>query len=349
MLTPAALSIITSVYSGTQRAAALSVWGAIASAGIAVGVVLGGMLTTWLSWHWVFLINVPIGALAALAAPSVLPALPPSRERTSLDPLGALSLIAGLGVLVYAISGAAEYGWGSVRTLGLLALAAVLLVAFAALERRVRQPLIPPSVWRVRSLISGSAVMLGTTGILAGAFFLISIYLQDVLGFSPLESGLGFLPFVATTGLGVHATSHAVGRVGTRALILAGLVFTVIGCLLLSGHGSDSSYASAVLPGFLVLGLGMGLAVPAISITAMSDADEETAGLASGVMSTGHEVGAALGTAVFAAIATAAGGASWSFSHAFVAAAVLAAVLAAVTAVTLPAVRPAPGEHVNLH
>ena len=348
MLTPSALSIVSTVYAGSQLATALSVWGAIASAGIAVGVVFGGVLTTVFSWHWVFLINVPVGLIAGLLAPRVIPPLPPAPERRSLDPVGAVTLVGGLGVLVYALSGAAAHGWSSAWTLALLALAAVLLSAFAAVQRAVAQPLIPPAIWRVTPVVSGAAIMLGATGILAGTFFLVSVQTQDVLGWSALHSGLAFLPFVAATALGVHGTSHAIGRVGSRALIAAGLAIAAGGALVLATAPHHASYWSALLPGLVILGLGMGLAFPATSITIMNDVDHDTAGLASGVMATAHEVGAALGTAVLSAIAVTSSSAG-SFGSAFVAAAVIAGTLALAAAALVPVVRPLPGARVSAH
>jgi EmrB/QacA subfamily drug resistance transporter len=350
MLTPAALSIITTVYSGSQLATALSIWGAIASAGIAVGVIFGGVLTTALSWHWVFLINVPVGVIAAVLARGLVPALPATGSRRSLDPFGALSLVSGLAVLVYALSGAAAHGWGSARTIGLLALATALLAVFAAVERVVSEPLVAPVIWRATPVVSGAGILLGATGILAGTFFLVSVYMQDVLGWSALHSGLAFLPFVAATAIGVHGTSHAIAKVGARALIAVGMAVVVLGALLLGAVAHRGGYASSVLPGLVVLGLGMGLAIPATSITIMSDVDEATAGLASGVMSTAHEIGAALGTAVLSAIAVSAGGASGAISgDAFVAAAFIAGGLAVVAAAIVPVVRPLPGAHVSVH
>jgi EmrB/QacA subfamily drug resistance transporter len=353
LLTPAALSLLTTTYHGAQRATALSLWGAVASAGVAVGVVLGGMLTTWLSWEWIFLVNVPVGLSAAALAPRVLPpgdGIERPAER-ALDLPGGLTVVAGLATLVYALSGAAEHGWGSARTLGLLGAAAVLLGAFAAIERAVARPLLPPALWRSGTLRTGAAMMLGVTGILAGAFFLNSLYLQHVLGWSALETGLGFLPLVVAIALGVHGTSHLVARVGGRVLVAGGLVLVSAGALLLALAPDDARYASDLLPGFLVLGVGVGLTFPAVSITALSDVDHERAGLASGLMSTAHEVGAALGVAALSAIAAGSGlGASAAgYGDACLAAAVVAGLLAAGAALALPVVRPAPGAAVGMH
>jgi EmrB/QacA subfamily drug resistance transporter len=341
MLTPTALAIVTASYHGAQRATALSIWGAVASGGVAAGVLLGGVLTTWLSWHWVFLVNVPVGVVTAALTPRVVPASRGSRR--SLDLPGGISIVAGIAVLVYALSGAAEHGWGSPRTLALLVLAAGLLATFALVERRVPQPLLPPATWRSGTLVTGSVLMLGATGILAGSFFVNSLYLQGELGWSALRTGLAFLPFVAAIAIGVHLTSHVIGRAGSRTPLVAGLVLVTLGCAVLGL--AHATYAQ-MLPGFLVLGLGIGLSFPAVSITAMSDVAHETAGVASGLMSTAHEVGAALGVAALSAIALHAG---LDYGAAALAAAIAAAVLTALAATVVPVVRPAPGAHVAMH
>jgi EmrB/QacA subfamily drug resistance transporter len=350
MLTPSALSIVTSYYTGAQRAKALSIWGAIASAGIAVGVVAGGMITTWLTWRWVFLVNVPVGITAAVLAPRVLPAFSPARERGSLDLLGAATVMTGLGTLVYAVSGAPDHGWGSVRTIGLLVTAVALLAAFVLVESRASHPLVPPATWRGRALTAGSIMMLGATGILAGAFFLLSVFMQSVLHFSALHTGLALLPFVASTALGVHATSHAISHIGSRALIVAGMTLAGGATLLLSGAPAHADYWTDVLPGLLMLGVGMGLAFPGMSITAMNDAASDSTGLASGVMSSAHEVGAALGVAILSAVAV---GASAAFATgagvAFTVAAIIAGSLAIVAGLAVPNVRPAAGTQISIH
>jgi EmrB/QacA subfamily drug resistance transporter len=349
LLTPAALSILTTTYHGAQRATALSVWGAVASAGVAAGVVLGGMLTTWLSWEWIFLVNVPVGLVAAALAPRALPpgdGIERPAER-GLDVPGAVTVVAGSATLVYALSGAADHGWGSPRTLTLLAAAAALLMAFVAIERTVARPLVPGRLVRVPTLASGAVMMLGVTGILAGAFFLNSLYLQRALHWSALDTGLAFLPLVVAISLGVHVTSHFVGRSGTRVFVVAGLGLVSIGTLLLALAPDGASYLPDLLPGFLVFGLGVGLAFPAVSITALSQIDHEHAGLASGLLSTAHEIGAALGVAAFSAIA--AGASAGGYGDACLAAAIVAGVLAAAAAITVPAVRPAPGTAVSMH
>jgi EmrB/QacA subfamily drug resistance transporter len=351
LLTPSALSIVTSTYSGSQRATAMTIWGAIASAGVGVGVIAGGMLTSWLSWEWVFLVNVPVGLAAVALTPRVIPDVPRLPGGRPLDGPGALAVVAGLAVLVYALAGVPDHGWGSGRTLALLALSAVLLAAFAAVERRAARPLLPPDTWRMRSLASGAALMLGATGLVAGTFYLNSVYLQSVLGWSPLETGLGFLPFVAATAAGVHGASHLLPRLGTRKLVAGGMALVSVASLELALAPDHAGYAAYLLPGVVVLGFGLGLVFPAVQITAMSEVDHERAGIASGLMQTSHEVGAAVGIAVLSAVAVSGGGASFGagYGDGFLVAAISAALLGLLAAVSVRSVRPAAGARVALH
>jgi EmrB/QacA subfamily drug resistance transporter len=341
LLLPSGLAIVTTHYEGAQRARALAVWGALGSAGAAAGVLLGGVLTDVLNWRWIFFVNVPVGVLVGLAATRVIPreAWPP--RGGAVDVLGAVALMGGLVALVYGIEGTGTHGWGSTRTLLLYAGAAVLLVAFVAVERRAERPLVPPATWRNRSLVSSSVVLLGATGVLVGAFFLNTLLLQDALGWSALETGLAFLPLVLVILVGTHIASQLLPRVGTRAVVAAGLLLVALGAYLLSGAPADASYGADLLPGFVVMGLGLGLTFVGVSITAMTDVAPETAGLASGILTTAHELGAALGVAVLAAVATAAGGIVDGYGDGFSVAAAIAAGLALLTAVSVPSVRPA--------
>jgi EmrB/QacA subfamily drug resistance transporter len=340
MLTPGALSIITTTYVSEQRTAALSAWGAIGSAGAAAGVVLGGMLTTWLGWEWVFLINVPVGVATALGTLRVVPASPGTAEGRRLDLPGAVSAVAGLVLLVYAIEGTGEHGWGSARTLVLLALSAALLTTFVGIERRVREPILPPATWTIRSLVSGVGLMFAATGLLVGAFFLNTIYLQHVLGWSALEAGAAFLPLMLVIGVGAHLASQLIPRIGSRALAAGGLTLMAVGGLILAAAPDSARYAPDLLPGFVVLGLGVGLVFPAASVTTMSDVHEEGAGLASGLMTTGHELGAAIGVAVVSAVATAASAFPTGYGDGFLAIAAAAGLSAVVVVTALPSIRP---------
>ena len=351
LLTPAALSIITTTYAGAQRATALGVWGAIGGAGAAAGVLAGGILTTWLGWRSVFLVNVPVGVVAGLLSLHLVPRHRPQRHVVrELDLPGAALAVAGLVTITYTLAGAPAHGWGSARTLLLLALALILLAGFAAVERSARRPLVPAPLWRARPLVAGVLVMFGATGILVGTFFLNSLYLQDVQHASPLRVGLEFLPLALVTGAGAHLASRLLPRAGSRALIVAGLVVMGAGALLLTGVSARSGYLTGFLPGLLVVGMGTGLVFPATAVTAMSDIAGDRAGLASGLLTTAHEIGAALGVAVFSAVAVAAGGGiAAGYRHGFMVAAAVAAGLAIVAAVAVPAVRPAAGARVAVH
>jgi EmrB/QacA subfamily drug resistance transporter len=349
MLSPAALSIITTTYEGAQRTRALSIWGALGAGGAAAGVLFGGMLTTWLSWEWVFFINVPVGLVTAALALRVVPPSPGSaRSWRDLDLSGALALVSALFMFVYAIEDAGDSGWASVQTLGLLALSAALLAGFAAIERAAVRPLVTPSTWRIRSLVSSATVMLGATGLMVGAFFINSMFLQGVIGASALEAGLAFLPLVLVIGLAAQAGQQLLGRIGGRGVVVGGLGLIGVGYALLADASVNASYVADLLPGFLLIGFGIGLVFVAVSVTGMADVDTERSGLASGLMTTGHELGAALGVAVFSAIALGSGaevasgaGIAAGYGDAAIAGAVIAGALALLAAVAVPALRTA--------
>jgi EmrB/QacA subfamily drug resistance transporter len=373
LLSPAALAIITATYAGAQRTAALAAWGALGSGGAAVGVLAGGLLTSGLGWRSVFLINVPIGAAAWVLGRRAVPVTAGGQARgrgRDLDLPGAVLVVLGLGGLVLALAGTGTHGWGSARTVGLLLAAAGLLAGFGAAERRAPQPLLPPRTWRSRPLVAGLAVMLGATGILVGTFFLNTLYLQEVLGGSALRTGTEFLPMVAAIGLAAGLAAHLLPRLGARVLAVAGLAVMAGGAILLAGATVSAGYVAGVLPGMAALGLGIGMVFPAATVSAMSDVGAGREGLASGMMTTAHEVGAALGVAVFAAVATGAAGAAGAgaagaagavgraaaaaglaagYRHGFMVAAAVAAGLAVVALLTVPAARPAPGLRLGPH
>jgi EmrB/QacA subfamily drug resistance transporter len=350
LLLPSALAIITTTYSGHQRTVALAVWGAIGSAGVAIGVLLGGIITTAFGWEWIFFINVPIGVVVAAGAVRLVPAghSVPS-EGVTLDLLGAVTLLVGLMMLVYGVVGTAQHGWASGRTLLLLGVAAASLAAFVGIERRGARPLVPPATWRVRSLVSSAAVMLGTTGVLVGAFYLNTLYLQNVLGYSALKTGLSFLPLALVILAAAHLASHLLSHAGSRIVAVVGLVLTAVGALLLALAPDQATYLTNMLPGFLLLGAGVGLVFVAVTVSAMADVGHEGAGLASGIMTTAHELGAALGVAVLAAVATSNGNPVSGYGNAFFVAAAIASLLAVVAAFAIPVLRPAPGTHVSMH
>jgi EmrB/QacA subfamily drug resistance transporter len=349
MLTPGALSIVTTTYAGSQRNAALAAWSALGSAGAAAGVVLGGILTTGLGWEWVFFINVPLGLATAAGVLRVVPGARPTAVGGRLDVLGAATAVAGLVLLVYGIEGANEHGWGSARTVLLLLAAAALLATFLTLERRVREPILPPSTWSNRSLVSGVGLILVATALLVAVFFLNTIYLQDILGWSALETGLAFLPLVLVIGMAANAAKNLIPRIGSRNLAALGLLLVAGGASLLVAAPDLASYGTDVLPGFLVIGLGVGLVFPAAAIAAMSEIGEETAGLASGLVTTGHELGAAFGAAAISAVVTAASTFVAGYADGFAAIAVAAGLVAIVALVATPTVRPEAETQADAH
>jgi EmrB/QacA subfamily drug resistance transporter len=356
VMTPAALSIIMTTYSGSQRNKGLALWGAVGSMSVAVGVLFGGALTTWAGWHMIFWINVPIG-IAAFAATLIL--VPRSTATPAglrqLDLPGGITVVAGLGVLLLAIQGANQHGWTSARTIVLGAAAAGLLTMFIAIERRVSRPLVPPHTWRVKTLVAGTSVMFGTTGILVGVIFLTSIFVQTVLGFSALRTGLALLPLALVMAAGAHAASKLLAKFSPRSVAATGLSLSVAGSLLLSQASGTAHYAADLLPGLLVLGVGIGLTFVAISVSAMAGIPPQHAGMASGFLMTGHEIGAALGVAVVSAVSVTAGslttaaGAADGFERGLVAAAAIGALVAATAFLTMPKTRAVGGAAMHMH
>jgi EmrB/QacA subfamily drug resistance transporter len=355
LMTPAALSLIMTTYQGAQRARGLALWGAIGGLGIAAGVVVGGALTTWAGWQAIFWVNVPIGVVALIVAARVLPR--ETVKRSSLaqfDALGAVTAVSGLALLMFAISGTESHGWTSARTILELSAAAALLIGFVLVERGSAQPLVHPHTWRIKSLVSGTVVMLGVTGVLVGAVFLGSIFFQTVLGYSPLRAGLAFLPLAAALVVGTHLAAHVSAHASARTVAGIGLAAAAGGSLLLSQAAADASYVANLLPGLIVLGLGAGMVFVAVSASAMGGIPDEHAGMASGFMMTGHEVGAALGVAVLSTIAAAAGalntqaGAADAVSRGFQGATVLALAFAVFAVVRMPATRGG-GGHMHMH
>jgi MFS family permease len=303
MLTPAAMSIVMTTYAGRQRATALGLWGTVASMGIAAGVLFGGILTTVFDWRAVFFINVPVGAAVLVGVLRKVPAMPGTGSGRRLDVSGALTLVTGLLALVYAVESTTSHGWTALQTLVAAAAAVVLLAGFTANERKVADPIVPPATWRIRSLVSASVVMAGVTGAVVGVIFLSSLYLQQVLGASALVAGLEFLPLAAFITVSAAVASKVLPHVGAKKLIAAGLVISAAGALVLASIDTDPSYLTDILPGFAILGLGVGPMFVAISVAAMSDVPHEQSGMASGLMMTGHEIGAALGVAALTAVA----------------------------------------------
>jgi EmrB/QacA subfamily drug resistance transporter len=347
LLSPSALSIITTTFSsGRERTMALGVWGAVGGAGAAVGVLLGGILTDWITWRAIFFINAPIGVVVAIGVLRLVSADGERPRWRGLDLRGALVATASLAALLEALAGAYDAGWVSARTLGLGAAGLFGLGAFALLERRAGSPLLRIERLADRAIAGGWAAMLLASAILIGSFLLTSVYLQEVLGASPLETGLGFLPIAAAAAAGAHISSNLVRRIGVRALLAAAFGVAGVGTLLLSRIGGTGSYAEDILPGMLITGFGLGLALVSATVSVLTSAGEEDAGMLSGLNNTGHEIGGALGLATLTTIAAqtigtaaAPGRAALAvgLGHAFLAAASLAGAGLLLALILLPA------------
>ncbi len=305
LVSPAALSIVTTTFAeGRERTQALGVWSAIAAGGGAVGLVVGGFLTDVLSWRWVFFINLPIGIAAVILAVRYVPNSRAAKRPETVDVAGAVSVTAGLLVLVYDIVKAQEYGWTSGRTLGLAALAALLLAAFVAIEHRSRAPLIRLSIFRIRSLTASNGAMLFVTAGLFAMFYFASLYVQDVLGYSPLKAGLAFLPVTAGIVIGAALSQVAIKAMSARRVPLIGIALASGGLFLLGRVPTHGSYLHDLLPGLLLMSIGIGLVFVPLTLIATTNIESEDAGLASGLLNTTQQVGGALGLAILSTLAT---------------------------------------------
>jgi EmrB/QacA subfamily drug resistance transporter len=306
LVSPAALSIVTTTFAeGRERTKALGVWSAIAAGGGAVGLLLGGILTETISWRWIFFINIPIGVVTVLLALRFVHNSRAEKQPETSDVAGAVTVTGGLLVLVYAIVKAQDYGWGSLRTLGLGALAIVLLVAFVAIELRSREPLIRLGIFRIRSLtVANVAMLLVASGIFA-QFYFDSLYVQEVLGYSPIQAGLAFLPFTAGIVVGAGLAQQLIARFGVRAVTLAGLTLATGGLALFLRLTPDGTYLSQLLVPILVMSVGMGLTFVPITLLATTNVEAADAGLASGLFNASQQIGGALGLAVLSTLATA--------------------------------------------
>jgi EmrB/QacA subfamily drug resistance transporter len=304
LVSPAALAIITTTFAeGPERTKALGVWGAIAAGGGAFGLLLGGILTNSLSWEWIFFVNVPVGIAAAALAWRFIPESLAAQRPSSFDFAGAVSVTAGLIVLVYAIVQAEEYGWGSARTLGLAAIAVLLLAAFVGIERRSSAPLVRLGIFKVRSLLGANLVLLVVAGGLFANFFFSSIYVQRILGYDPLEAGLAFLPVTAGIVAGSALSQVLVKKIGVRETTMGGMALAAVGLFLLSQAEVGGTYLGTLLPGLMLMSVGMGLTFVPVTLIATTNVSDEDAGLASGLFNTSQQIGGALGLAVLATLA----------------------------------------------
>jgi EmrB/QacA subfamily drug resistance transporter len=307
MMSPAALSTLTSTFRSTRdRNTALGVWAAVSGIGGAAGVLFGGLLTEGPGWRWVLFINVPFSAVALLGAFALL-----NRERVragrlaNFDALGAFLVTGGMLLLVYTLVKAPDVGWGAGRTLAGLAGSAVLLAGFVANELRVRNPLVPLSILKVKGVAAADATQLVAIAGFLPMFFFLTLYMQTVLGYSPIQTGVAYLPLTGGFIIAASVSSQLFARIGTKPVVLLGTVISAAGLYWLSQIPVDGSYLADILPGLLTVSIGMGGVFTGLTTAANAGVDQDKAGLAAGLLNTGQQLGAALGLAILSAVATA--------------------------------------------
>jgi EmrB/QacA subfamily drug resistance transporter len=358
VLSPATLTIIMTTFSeGEKRHRALGAWSAVAGLGGAAGVLLGGVLTSYLSWRWVLYVNIPIGVCAIIAALLLLPESRRPDASRSLDVRGAVLATAGLALLVYAIVGTDVHPWTSARTLILVAVSIALLVTFLFSQTRTADPLMPLSLFKSRSVSAANAVMLLMGVVFFSMWYFLSLYLQDVHGYHPLKTGLLFLPMCAAMITGAQTAGRMLGRIGPQRMLVFGMGLSAIGFAWLTQLSATSSYLDGVLGGTLLISFGMGMSFTPLATAATAGVHWSQVGIASGLLNTSRQVGGSIGLAALATLATThtdhllrghaqitqavlaspAGRAAVTsgFVHAFAAAAVIAA-LAGIAALTIP-------------
>jgi EmrB/QacA subfamily drug resistance transporter len=355
LMAPAGLSILTTTFTeGADRTRALGVWGAMSGLGAAVGVFLGGVLSEGPGWRWVLFVNIPVCAVIIAAAYRLIADEPARGPRAGFDVGGAILVTGGMLLGIYALVKAPDAGWGTARTIGELVTAGVLLAAFAVNERRAADPLFPFSILRVRGLAAADATQLLAFAGFLSMFFFLTLYMQNVLGYSPIRGGAAYLPVTAGIMAAAGASTQLVPRVGTRPVIVAGSLVAAGGIYYLSRVPVHGSYAADLLPGLLIMSVGLGAVFVTVTTAANAGVPAEQAGLAAGLLNTSLQLGSALGLAVFSALATArthhlladhatpAGALTSGFGRALFAAG-LALLAAALIAVRAPNIRAAAG------
>jgi EmrB/QacA subfamily drug resistance transporter len=305
LLAPAALALLTTIFpAGAERNKALGVWGAVAGSGGAAGVLLGGVITDALGWEWVLFINVPIGVATVLLSFRLIAESRAEVEHRSFDLPGAGTVTAGLSAAVFAIVKAESYGWTSTRTLAIFGAAAVLLGAFVAIERRAVAPLVPFGIFRLRTVSGANLTMLFVGAAMFGLFYFLSLSMQQVLGYSALETGLAQLPLAGTLVLAAGVVSPLVTRLGSKPVTLFGLVTFAGGLAWFSRMPADASFVADLLGPSLVVGVGLAATFVSLTVSAVEGVGDAESGLASGLINTTQQIGGALGLAVLSAVAT---------------------------------------------
>jgi EmrB/QacA subfamily drug resistance transporter len=305
LLAPAALSILTTTFAeGRERNIALGVWGAVSGSGAAAGVLLGGFLTSSLAWSWIFFINVPVGAALIVTAPFLLRESRAELGHRHFDLAGATTITGGLMLLVYAMTRATEIGWGSAQTIGLLAASAGLIVSFVVIELRSKAPLLPMRIFRLRSLTGANVASFLVGASVFSQFFLGTLYMQQVLHFSPIETGVAYLPLTLTIIVLAGVAQNLVTRIGVRKVLPVGMALAAAALVLLAQVPADGTYFSDLLVPFLITAVGLAFAFVPLTIAALMGVEEADAGVASGLLNTTQQIGGAIGLAAASTIAT---------------------------------------------
>jgi EmrB/QacA subfamily drug resistance transporter len=302
VITPSALSIVMTTFDeGAERNKALGIWGALGGGGAAVGVLAGGILTTYLSWRWIFFVNVPVGAIALLATPRFVRE---SRadEKKSLDIAGAVTVTAGLALLVYAVSKAPDHGWGSAWTLIPLVVAVLLLLAFVGIERRAKDPLMPFSIFRIKTVAGANVCGLLLGAITFANFYLLTLYVQQVLGYSAIKTGITFVVTAGSAVLWAGLAQSLTTRLGVKPVLAAGFLAMTAGAVYYTQIPTSGSFVTALLPGYLLIGFGLPFTFIPVSIAALAGVSYDEAGLASGLINTSQQIGGAVGIALCASV-----------------------------------------------
>jgi len=306
MLSPAALSTLTSTFRSTRdRNTALGVWAAVSGIGGAAGVLFGGLLTEGPGWRWVLFINVPFSAIALVGAFVLLKPERARAWRAGFDALGAVLVTGGMLLFVYTLVKAPDVGWGATRTISGLIASASILAAFVANELRVANPLIPLSILRVKGIAAADATQMVALAGFLPMFFFLTLYMQTVLGYSPIQTGIAYLPLTGGFIVAAGISSQLFMRIGTKPVVIAGALAAAGGLYWLSRIPVDGTYVSSILPGLLLVSVGMGGVFTGLTTAANAGVDEDKAGLAAGLLNAGQQIGAALGLAILSAVATA--------------------------------------------
>jgi EmrB/QacA subfamily drug resistance transporter len=307
LLAPAALALLTTTFAeGRERNLALGIYGAASGSGAAAGVLLGGLLTSYLSWSWIFFINVPVGVAAIALAPFLLTESRAALEHRHFDLAGAASVTGGLMLLVYAMTRATSDGWGSSSTLALLGASAALVAAFVGIELRSRSPLLPLRIFRSRTLTAANVTMTILGAVTFSEFFLLTLYLQDVLHYSPVQSGAAFAGFALTVVAVSNVAPAVVSRAGIRATLTGGLVVSLLSVAYLTRLPVDGRYFWDLFPGFVLGGAGLGFSFVPVTIASLTGVERADSGVASGLVNTSRQIGGAIGLAAASAIAASA-------------------------------------------